>query len=179
MKGLIYFLSGVAVGAASTYLLLKGRYNASEKEFYARKYDERKPKEEEKEEQKVEEPKHTITEKPDIHEYARILAEQRYSNKDVKVENSHIISKREFEESEYDAEALIYYADGVLAYETTDEVVDNADEIVGTEFKDHFGEYEDNTVFVRNDEEQTDFEIIRYDQKYKEVSDNGSHGSEE
>lgn len=180
MKGLLYFLSGAAVGAVSTYLLLKGRYNESEKEFYARKYDERKPKEEIKQDDATEEPTNDIAEKPDIMEYAKILAEKRYSGREeAEKESAYVISKDEFDDSDNDAEALIFYADGVLAYETTDEIIENADEIVGTEFKDRFGEYEEDTVFVRNDEEKIDYEIIKDKRTYEEVSGTKPHGTEE
>lgn len=69
----------------------------------------------------------------------------------------------------FDITTLIYYADGVMAYHEDEHLVDDIEDLVGTEFKDHFGDYEDDAVFVRNFRNETDYEIIRDDDKYYDI----------
>ena len=60
----------------------------------------------------------------------------------------------------YECTSLTYYADGVLTDEW-DNVIESPDDIVGEDFASHYGEYEDDCVFIRNDEEKRDYEILR------------------
>ena len=55
---------------------------------------------------------------------------------------------------------LTYYADGVLEDEYWN-VIENPEDIVGDEFMNHFGEYADDVVYIRNEELKTDYEITR------------------
>lgn len=57
------------------------------------------------------------------------------------------------------ADSLTYFADGILADECG-EIVDDVEEIIGDGL-DHFGEYEDDSVFVRNDAKRCDYEILK------------------
>ena len=112
--------------------------------------------------------------KPDIVEYAKILSETGYTNyaerKDkkekkgvepVEDERPYVISPDEFGEKDgYENVTLTYYADGVLT-DYFDNVISNVDEVVGFDSLDHFGEYEDDVVFVRNEKMETDYEILR------------------
>lgn len=112
--------------------------------------------------------------KPDIVEYAKILSETGYTNyaerqdkkekkgvEPVEYERPYVISPDEFGEKDgYENVTLTYYADGVLT-DYFDNVISNIDEVVGFNSLDHFGEYEDDVVFVRNEKMETDYEILR------------------
>ena len=112
--------------------------------------------------------------KPDIVEYAKILSETGYTNyaerqdkkekkgvEPVEDERPYVISPDEFGEKDgYENVTLTYYADGVLT-DYFDNVISNIDEVVGFDSLDHFGEYEDDAVFVRNEKMETDYEILR------------------
>lgn len=112
--------------------------------------------------------------KPDIVEYAKILSETGYTNyaerqdkkekkgvEPVEDERPYVISPDEFGEKDgYENVTLTYYADGVLT-DYFDNVISNIDEVVGFDSLDHFGEYEDDVVFVRNEKMETDYEILR------------------
>ena len=72
----------------------------------------------------------------------------------------YVISPDEFGELEdYTKISLTYFADGVLADECG-EIVDDVEEIIGDGL-DHFGEYEDDSVFVRSDAKRCDYEILK------------------
>lgn len=132
-------------------------------------YDSDDVEEEPKPEQKIDR-----NNKPDIVEYAKILSETGYTNyaerqdkkekkgvEPVEDERPYVISPDEFGEKDgYENVTLTYYADGVLT-DYFDNVISNIDEVVGFDSLDHFGEYEDDAVFVRNEKMETDYEILR------------------
>lgn len=82
-----------------------------------------------------------------------------------------IISPDEFGEQDgYDEISLTYYADRTLT-DDHDHPLDD-DEIEETVGKDsllHFGEYEPDSVFVRNDRLKTDYEILLDTRTYAQV----------
>ena len=81
----------------------------------------------------------------------------------------YVISPEEFGDiEEYDTISLTYYADQVLT-DDCDEVIGNVDDIVGIDSLDHFGEYEDDSVFVRNDRLRTDYEILQDTRNYFDI----------
>ena len=84
------------------------------------------------------------------------------------VTKPYVISPDEYGDLDYETASLTYYADGVLADEF-DTVIHNVDEIVGEESLEHFGDYEDDSVFVRNDELKCDYEILRDLSTYSEA----------
>lgn len=122
--------------------------------------------------------------KPDMMTYARILAERRYGNSDSEsvsekkepsAEHPYVISPEEFgEDEEYEQISLTYYADKVLADEN-DDPIENIDEVVGTDSLNHFGEYEDDSVFVRNDKLKSYFEILMCYKTYSEIAKTKPH----
>ena len=72
----------------------------------------------------------------------------------------YVITPDEFGDIyEYDTITLHYFADKVLADED-DEIITNVDEIIGRDSLTHFGEYEPDSVYVRNDEMKADYEIL-------------------
>lgn len=85
------------------------------------------------------------------------------------MDKPYIISPDEFGElDDYEKISLTYYADRILTDEN-DEVIDNVDEIVGTDSLTHFGEYEDDSVFVRNNKLRCDYEILLDQRAHSEV----------
>ena len=70
----------------------------------------------------------------------------------------YVITPDEFGEDGYDTAMLSYYADGVLEDEYWN-VVDNIEDVIGKEFEDRFGEYANDTVFIRNEQLHTDYEV--------------------
>lgn len=73
------------------------------------------------------------------------------------------------EEPDYDLEALVYYADNVLAYSIDDSRVDDPENLVGDALN-HFGVLnEDDLVCVRNEYLETDYEITRDSRNYSDL----------
>ena len=121
-------------------------------------------------------------EKPSIVEYANRLNEQGYTNysdigsedkkeekKSMSVDKPYVIPPEEFGEIEdYEKISLTYYADQVLA-DDNDQLVEDIEDVVGFESLNSFGEYEDDSVFVRNISLKCDYEILLDQRKFSDV----------
>ena len=159
---LLIFAAGAAIGSGITYMLMKDQYeiipaDPDESENIDSSDEDNQSIEEEKE------------------DYADIITNNNYSTynkEEVKthMENKpYVISPAEFGEIyEYDTSSLTYYSDGVLTDEDN-KPIENVDEIVGEDSLNHFGEYEDDSVFVRNDKFKIDYEILADVRKYEDT----------
>lgn len=127
--------------------------------------------------------------KREIDEYAARLEKEGYrkyfgetsEKKETKMVESapYIISPEEFGEfEEYEKISLTYYSNHVLADEN-DDVIEDVEETVGVESLTHFGEYEDDSVFVRNDVRRCDYEILLDQRSYFEIVSKRPHRMEE
>lgn len=128
-------------------------------------------------------------EKPSVVEYAARLREQGYTNysdigtedeEEVKkesmtVDKPYVIAPEEFGEfDDYEKISLTYYADQILA-DDNDELVDDVEDVVGFDSLNSFGEYEDDSVFVRNDRLKCDYEILLDQRKFSNVRKRKPH----
>lgn len=86
---------------------------------------------------------------------------------DLSGDTPYVISPEEFGELDgYTPISLTYFADGVLSDENGI-IIDDVEEIVGDTLN-HFGEYEEDAVFARNDAKRCDYEILRDEREYAE-----------
>lgn len=74
------------------------------------------------------------------------------------------------DDEEYEQVSLTYYADGVVTDEY-ERIYDNEEiaDAVGADFAAYFGQYEDDSVFVRNDLTHTYYEILKDVREYAEA----------
>lgn len=108
--------------------------------------------------------RYSSDEKPDYSAYSQAKEEKPSEELDG---GPYIIIPNEFGEFEdYEQIELTYYKDGILA-EGTDIV--REDVLGDIDPGEHFGEYEMDRVFVRDDARQVDYEIIRDERTYMEV----------
>lgn len=175
--GVFMFTIGAAIGSVVTWKLIDKKYKniadeeiASVKEVFSRRT----------ENTKIEDDVETDDEEDEIDvgefiKYNEIASN--YSNNNTKIDKKeegekmstpYVISPDEFDEKGYTTQSLTYYADKVLTDEM-DNVVEDIDGLVGAESLNHFGEYEDDSVFVRNDDLATDFEILLDVRNYSDV----------
>lgn len=81
----------------------------------------------------------------------------------------YVISPEEFDEMDgYDKISLTYYSDGILTSDDN-KLVEDVGGTVGFDSLGQFGEYEDDSVFVRNDQLRCDFEILMDLRAYSDV----------
>lgn len=170
---LLMFVFGAAIGSLFTYRYVREKYAKiaqeeidSVKEVFSKREKEVRDREE----------------KIDNTECKTIIAKQNYTNysnsevipEDVvqmdveESEEPEIISPEEVGENEnYEIISLTYYHDYVLADEN-DEIV-NVESTIGEEALGSFGEYEDDSVFVRNDRLKCYYEVLLDLRDYSDV----------
>ena len=106
----------------------------------------------------------------DISRFNNIVDKSQYKTVDEQERPDHYIIPPDVVglELDYDIVSLTYYADGVLADDRGEKVDDISDK-VGSDFHRHFGEYEEDSVFVRNHKLKCDYEILKDLRTYAEV----------
>ena len=89
--------------------------------------------------------------------------------KPVSRREPYVISPAEFgEDDNYETITLIYYNDGVLADHDNNRIED-IEACIGYEALNHFGEYEDDSVYVRNDDTMMDYEVLLDESNYADL----------
>ena len=85
------------------------------------------------------------------------------------VNGPYVISPEEFgDEPSFSTQPLDYFADGVLADGWGIEL--DLDETIGEDAIDHFGDYVDDIVYVRNERTEIDYEVTRDPRTYAEAA---------
>lgn len=187
-KGIInvfIFAAGVAFGSAVTWKFAKAKYEQianeeieSVKAVYSRKFE---PETFEPEEFEPIDDDSLATTIEEANQYIDEIERCGYSTavdinkerrgKPMIIEGPYVISPEEFDELDgYEAVSLTYYNDGVVAnIFDTEYDEDEIEEMIGKDFATHFGEYEKDTVFIRNDELRADYEITRDYRDFRQV----------
>lgn len=185
-KHILAFALGAAVGTAASWRILKVKYEQiaqeeidSVKGYYSEKYAQNIRNEETQTEEEANSANNVESELDKKYsDYSTVLDENRYSRASYNVEKKmtgipgevpYVIAPEEFGELDgYSTISITYYADQVLA-DDADHIINDVEDTVGFDSLTHFGEYEDDSVFVRNDRRKCDYEILLSQRKYSEV----------
>lgn len=192
----IIFAVGAAIGSAVTWKLIKTKYEqiAQEEIDSVKEVFSKRAEKAEEEYKKVTEnmdvlsmypkgpfikPKEYVDTDTDRESYADYAS--RYTSNNLTkpekreeiddVERPYVIAPEEFGELDYETISLTYYEDGVLT-DDGDNIIEDVDDIVGEDSLNHFGEYEDDSVFVRNDARECDYEILMDTRRYYDIYPN-------
>lgn len=206
-NNIIIFSLGAAIGSLITWAFVKEKYEQMANEeidsvkevFYARKKElEDRYEEDDSCYNDDNEDDYEAEKECDKQEYQKIIHENGYApysydevlkkktveNGDDKVKFSfgdakpYTIPPDEFGEADgYGLETLTYYADGVLT-DDWGNIIENVDELVGEDSLKTFGEYEDDSVFVRNDNFKCEYEILLDNQKYSDIYEDKGFGAD-
>lgn len=169
LSNIAVFATGAAIGSFVTWRLLKNKYEQiaqeeidSVKEAFCAKRAETEPEstnEEETFEEAVEKYETILNEEGYVDYSAR--AKEKGGDADMNNKKPYVISPEEYGEIyEYDTRNLTYYENGVLTDED-DNVVDDVENLIGKDALNHFGDYEPDSVHVRNDKLKVDYEILK------------------
>ena len=164
------FAAGAVIGSVVTWRLLKTKYEQianEEIESVKEVFFKNKPTDEKKDDGD-----------PMIAEYYTEAAkyhaeeeknEEKGESKDMGHDRPYTIPPSDFAELEdYEVETLLYFQDEVLT-DDDNNIIDNPDDIVGLTSLESFGEYEEDSVYVRNDKLKCDYEILRDYRNYSDV----------
>ena len=163
LNKVLIFCCGAAIGSAVTWKLLKTKYEQianeeieSVKETFAKR-------------EQTESYDDATIDSGMVEQYKELVANKYkfpVAEEEVDVDRPYVISPEEFGDlDDYNIVSLTYYSDGVLTDEE-DNIIDDVDDLVGEDFASHYGEYEEDSVFVRNDARMTDYEILRDNEPY-------------
>lgn len=112
--------------------------------------------------------------KGDINDYVRLVNRTKYAStsvpkkEDHSIEAPYVISPEEFGEMDgYTQISLTYFEDDDILSDENGVIIDDPEEIVGDALN-HFGDYEEDSVFVRSDPKRCDYEILKDLRSYAE-----------
>lgn len=206
MKNFFTFVTGLVIGSVVTYVVVKDKFEKiaqeeidSVKEVFGRRVEKEADKKVEKIAKKeVEKIRKEYNEYDNLTKnytsYSKNETEENVEEDEVCENNEDRVELDEIERaSDYDRPYIIepqefgaldgyslitlyHYSDNVLA-DDCDELVEDIDDVVGEDYASHFGEYEDDCVYVRNDRLKADYEICRDLRKYSDVVWRSPRGS--
>jgi hypothetical protein len=186
MKNILFFITGATIGSIVTWKLIENKYKKiadeeieSVKETFKKRLESESLKtvnEKENDDESLQE-----LSNGEIVNYNKIIKSNDYNiseddNYTVNLENEeeerHIpysIKPEEFGMIEhYGTKTLILYRDNVLTDEI-DNIINNRDEIIGPDALNHIGEYEEDAVYIRDIDNEMDYEILRNENFFSEI----------
>lgn len=196
MKNFLCFVAGAAIGSVVTWKLIEKKYKDladEEIESVIETFKNRKPritKDEVKETvekviNKFKEPKETVEDIVTTEGYSTENEEETEEDDEsnytidvdpgVEVIVPYVITPEQFGEyNEYGTKTLTYYADNVLTDEIDNPITSGEMEImIGPDALDHFGEYEDDSVYIRDEMNEMDYEILKSEKMFSEIPKRG------
>lgn len=196
LNKVIIFAIGAAIGSLVAWKLTKTKYEKimieeeqSLREYYNKKtkvyedsantlhdYYNDRLKEIDEKEKKMEEDKKTEESKivNDLRErYAEVLKDHKYSIDEPCYEGGqdrpYVVTPEEFGNAdEYEIISLNYYADGIVSDDWGNKIED-LEATIGEDFASHYGEYEEDAVYIRNDRLKVEYEVLKSLSKYSEM----------
>ena len=168
IKYFVTFALGAAAGSVAAWALLKPKYQQMAKEEVeeVREYYRKKEEATDNTDKNPEEENRSM----DLREYEALTksyTEQEGGSEEMK-DAPYVITPEEFaSDDEYQSESLTLYACGTLT-DDFDNPIEDVPAMVGDAL-DHFGEYEDDSVFVRNDRYKCNYEILKDVRTFEDV----------
>ena len=99
---------------------------------------------------------------------AKIEIEKKGGTADMELKQPYVITPEQYEDNvDYTKVSLTWYNDEVLE-DDWGNVLD-PDDVIGSDALKTFGQYEKDSVFVRDDDEQIDYEVLLDTRSYKET----------
>lgn len=189
----LLFTAGAAIGSVVTWRVVKARYERivqeeieSVKETWARMNreddDSSVVDDNDEDEDEDEDASDDEDVDPVMIDYYKLA--NKYKGSDDKIENSeegggddevpyingpYVITPNDFGDGNYDHDTyyLTYYSDGVLSNDWYEKL--DVDETIGQDSIEHFGEYAEDNLHVRNERLKADYEIVRDCRKYADM----------
>ena len=99
---------------------------------------------------------------------AQIEIEKKGGAADMELKHPYVITPEQYEDNvDYTKVSLTWYSDKILE-DDWGNVLD-PDDVIGSDALTTFGQYEKDSVFVRDDDEQIDYEVLLDTRSYKET----------
>ena len=183
------FSAGVAIGVAASWKFFETKYKKIAQEEIDSVKEVFSVKKNESEQTNTKPmPRMSIKEakekEQELDEYNDLMNDLGYTNKEKGEDNvckePYIISPEEFGElADYDTESLTYFDSNNILTDDFENPIEDIGAMVVEDFAEHFGEYEDDSVFVRNEYRKTDYEILRDERNFKDVHNSKTYPVDE
>lgn len=182
MKSFLIFVGGIIVGAGASYVILKNKSEDEINEAYrdAREYCRNRDGATKEGDEQIDDLDNNLDESEEelVDEMEDIIYNSRYSNiedgsnKKTSSLTPFIITPDEFGmDDNMEADTLYYYKattdganlDDIIVDENNEEIRD-VEDLLGMSISDiisHYGEYEEDSVYIRNPKLKVDYEILR------------------
>lgn len=174
VREILCVLGGFAVGAGSTYILMKKKYEIVIREEVAAaiEWAESKNNKTDEADGNDKEVKEEISHEADVNEYNK-LRDDIMGGDDEKLEANrpYIIPEEDYivDDEDYEKVTLDYYTDPGELYEG-DEYIPNVDEIVGEDNLSLLHGGPDDVLYIRNESHKIDYEVCKIAGRYTDFS---------
>lgn len=177
LSSVIIFCGGVFIGGFLTWDFFKTKYEkianeeiASVKETFEHREHKSEKDYEIEEDLKAKAAYINIIDTTDYKNYSNVPIEtdKKGGTADMELKQPYVITPEQYEDNvDYTKVSLTWYNDEVLE-DDWGNVLD-PDDVIGSEALKTFGQYEKDSVFVRDDDEQIDYEVLLDTRSYKET----------
>lgn len=177
LSSVIIFCGGIFIGGFLTWDLFKTKYEkiadeeiASVKETFEHRESRPDKNYKVEEELKGNDAYVNIIDSNGYRNYSNTTIEtnKKGGTADMELNHPYVITPEQYEDNvDYTKVSLTWYSDEVLE-DDWGNVLD-PDDVIGRDALATFGQYEDDSVFVRDDDEQIDYEVLRDTRSYEET----------
>lgn len=177
LSSVIIFCGGIFIGGFLTWDLFKTKYEkiadeeiASVKETFEHRESRPDKNYKVEEELKGNDAYVNIIDSNSYRNYSNTTIEtnKKGGTADMELNHPYVITPEQYEDNvDYTKVSLTWYSDEVLE-DDWGNVLD-PDDVIGRDALATFGQYEDDSVFVRDDDEQIDYEVLRDTRSYEET----------
>lgn len=177
LSSVIIFCGGIFIGGFLTWDLFKTKYEkiadeeiASVKETFEHRESRPDKNYKVEEELKGNDAYVNIIDSNSYRNYSNTTIEtnKKGGTADMELNHPYVITPEQYEDNvDYTKVSLTWYSDEVLE-DDWGNVLD-PDDVIGRDALETFGQYEDDSIFVRDDDEQIDYEVLRDIRSYEET----------
>lgn len=158
MKNILYFVLGSAIGSVVTWKLIEKKYKDLADEEIASVV----------ETFKAQKPKKDIS----TNEVKETKTKKKTTKVTENIKQPYIITPEQYGEyDEYKTLSLLYLADDNLINDDNEIITEDRDKMLGVNALSHFGEYEDDSVYIRDEDKEIDYEILKSEKTYSEIQE--------
>lgn len=180
LSKIIIFATGSAIGSVVTWKIVRDKYEQiareeiqSIRDLYARdsegeSYAKTDVEDTNEPSDALQTEYANIIEKSNYKTYSKTEKEKEEKEEEDIMVKPYLIDQDEWDDSDYLQETLYCFEDGIITDEM-ENVLDDAEDLVGDEAVEWLQESGKDYIYVRNDNTETDYEILRDCRRYSEV----------
>lgn len=161
MKNILCFVLGSAIGSVVTWKLIEKKYKDLADEEIASVVETFKAQKPKKEKKNI-----------STNEVKETKTKKKTTKVTENIKQPYVITPEQYGEyDEYKTLSLLYLADDNLINDDNEIITEDRDKMLGVNVLSHFGEYEDDSVYIRDEDKEIDYEILKSEKTYSEIQE--------